>query len=203
MFDTQLMTLVHSLVPKWLIQQFWLVISWLIWIPPPPPPFFSPFFGVSKSLPYKFKLEILATALTNWAGEQFNNPPCKIGLKKQKQYHTVYKRNFSATATLSYGKIISLLTDFAGGCWPDRAQDHCGHLRRMGSAWWGSPVRKGPGTDWPLCILRCSLGGQVLGEGWTVSQGPCTGGWVVFFFFLFSFWMQSVVLFMRIGSIIL
>ena len=63
----------------------------------------------------------------------------------------------------------------AGWCWCDRQEDHCRHIRRVGSSRRRRFLWQRLLEGRSLCCLRRSLGGQVSGQSQTVQESPGSG----------------------------
>lgn len=63
----------------------------------------------------------------------------------------------------------------AGWCWCDRQEDHCRHIRRVGSSRRRSFLWQRLLEGRPLRCLRRPLGGQVSGQSQTVQESPGSG----------------------------
>lgn len=69
----------------------------------------------------------------------------------------------------------SLRSMFSGRCRGDGPEDHRGHLRWVGSPRGRGLLGEGLHEGGPLGRLRRTLGGQVVGAGQTVPEGPGAG----------------------------
>lgn len=83
-----------------------------------------------------------------------------------------FKKKPSESPKIAHFPLLCCQT---GWRWCDRQEDHCRHIRRVGSSRWRRFLRQRLLKGRPFSGLRCPLGGQVAGQSQTVQKSSGSG----------------------------